>query len=127
MKNFYHCEECGNMIAGPKNLSSEIKCSECGGNLVPGKADKRQPTEPTLFADIGKDADSDKYCIKVTGDTYPHREEFKAAGYRWNDRYGRWQFDFDGTPTADDAQAALDRLQPLADYFSEHALEVRPA
>jgi hypothetical protein len=81
----------------------------------------------TLTVSISKDLDSGKYGIQVIGDTYPHREELKTAGYTWNDRYGRWQFDFEGTPTAEDAQAALDRLAPLADFFSENALRVSPA
>jgi len=82
--------------------------------------------EKIMTASIGTDKDTGRYCIQIIGDTYPHREELKAADYTWNKRYGRWQFDFEGTPTAEMAQDALDRLQPLAGFFPAQGLQVFP-
>jgi len=31
------------------------------------------------------------YRFTAIGNTFPHREIFKAAGFRWDTRFSRWQ------------------------------------
>ena len=88
-----------------------------------------ETTGTLMTASIAKNNETGKYQIQVIGDTYPHRDGLRAAGYQWNKVYGRWEFAFDATPTAEDAQAALDRLaeQELAEFFPANGLSVFPA